>query len=134
MKKIVKSVLLIIVIIFLLLYVLSRMTINNTSTWAYLIDMLNPMVTTETVYANAPTKTIEEYRDNANNKTDYSYKVNSYNQSGQKRQIQVTSYGSKLKLDSHRYLKIRAKGQYVGDFRIVTDNQVPKKVINYLRH
>lgn len=135
MKKIftIGKVLLSILVIALTSFVvMSKVTQNNLSTWAYTTDMLNPLVRTHAVYGKVPIKSTNSWQDQATKKTDYGYKINTYDDKGKQRTLEITSYGGPLSASHNAYLKITAKGQYVNRYEAISQENVPSPAINKL--
>ncbi|BDR57114.1 YxeA family protein [Xylocopilactobacillus apis] len=133
MKKTVQVIIISLVLIIVVLFGLGQVTKNNDSTWAYIADMLNPVVTKQTVYAKIPTKESGSYKDSTDGKIDYTYKIETYDNKGHRRKISLTSFGNKLENKEDNYLKIVIKGQYVKGFETISVNDVPAKALEYLK-
>ncbi|AIM25911.1 YxeA family protein [Melissococcus plutonius] len=132
MKEMLKVLGGIIVIGIMTMFATQFFTKNNTDMFSYVADLVNPFVQVENVYGKLPKKPIESWKDAANDKMDYGYNVQTISKSGEKRTVQLTSFGSKLKVDDS-LLKISIKGQYVKKYEVIHQENIPKSVLKKLK-
>lgn len=132
MKKVMKWVLIVILAGGTSLFIGSFITKNNTSLWAYTIDMVNPFVGYSEVYVKAPQEPSSSWEDAANGKTDYGYEVQSVDEKGNRRKIAITSFGGKFELSPDKYLIVSIKGQNIKGYAEISVEQIPEKALEGL--
>ncbi|MGC5929971.1 YxeA family protein [Enterococcus faecalis] len=128
MKKMLKILGVIIVVGVVTMFVTQFFTKNNTGMFSYVADMANPFVKVEAVYGKLPEKPSESWKDAANGGMDYGYNIDTVSESGEKRTVQITSFGSELNADDS-LLKVSIKGQYVRKYEVINQESVPKSVL-----
>lgn len=128
MKKILKILGVIIVVGVMTMFVTQFFTKNNTGMFSYVADMANPFVKVEDVYGVLPEKPSESWEDAVNGGMDYGYDIHTVSESGKKRTIQITSFGSELSEDDS-LLKVSIKGQYVRKYEVINQKNIPKSVL-----
>ncbi len=105
-------------------------TRDQTTPGAAMLDRMNPLLPTHTVYVSTTTDHIEQTR-NAHGGLDYRYRLTSYDRCGCPRRLLITVTDHPLAPTA--YLKVRAKGQTVLGWHAVRYRQLPARVQAHLR-
>lgn len=126
MKHFCKSVLAMIVIVAVGIIGLRIYTYNNTSTTASMIDYVNPLVRTETLYTKTTEKYEYKYPDAVSKIENFTYVQTCYTEKGEKRKVAFISFEKKLK--PNKFLKLLAKGQNIMQWEEIDKQELPEKV------
>ncbi|GEO68412.1 YxeA family protein [Levilactobacillus acidifarinae] len=104
--------------------ILPGLTKNKGSEMAMAIDNVNPLVTTETVYAGTNDQPVRQFIGGGGEK-EYEYRLVTYNAKGQARTV---TFDAQWRLKRGKYLAIRTKGQNVESWQAVAREAVPSGV------
>lgn len=100
------------------------LTRNQTTTAAQVLDLVNPVVSQETVYVSTADSAVQWHANNHGG-LDYRYEVTSYTADGQPRKLELDA--SDEPLDSGSILAVATKGQTVLSWHRIAPTQVPEK-------
>ncbi|WP_256924820.1 YxeA family protein [Candidatus Enterococcus mansonii] len=106
-------------------------TYNNPSTAAAIIDRLNPLVKTATLYTKTTENYEYKYPDATSKIENFTYVQTCYTNNGKKRKLEYISFGKKITPD--KFLKITAKGQNVIMWEEISRKDLPQTVSRLLK-
>lgn len=126
MKHFCKSILALVMIVIASMIGLRMYTYNNTSSPAAMIDYLNPLVKTATLYTKTTEKYEYKYPDAVSKIENFAYVETSYTDQGEERRVEYISFGKKLQPE--KFLKLTTKGQNVMEWEEINKQELPEKV------
>ncbi|WP_125702442.1 DUF1093 domain-containing protein [Lacticaseibacillus daqingensis] len=119
-----------VVIVGALLAATPLVTRDQTTPGAAILDQLNPLVPTRTVYVRTDCPSVE-WTTNAHGGRDYRYRLVSYTATGARRRLLLTVTDAPLA--KNQLLAVRAKGQTVIGWHKTTYAHLPRAVQHRLR-
>ncbi|OJG65727.1 hypothetical protein RV09_GL001067 [Enterococcus moraviensis] len=130
MKHFCQSIVGVLIFVALCAVALRVYTYNNTSTTAGLIDQLNPLVKTATLYTKTTEKYEYKFPDATSKIENFVYLQTCYTGDGKKRKIEYISFGKQMKPD--KFLKLETKGQSVLKWEEIDKEELPEKIRHLL--
>lgn len=115
--KFFKNLVLTVIAVAAVLFVISFSTKTKTDEFSQVINQLNPMLKTESVYVKIDNS--DSYDESHGN---YIYSLTGYSASGRKQPVVFTGMG---KLKDQHFLKLTTKGSYVSTYAEVLPKQIP---------
>ena len=117
MMKFLKGLFLTVATVFILLFAVSFVTKIKTDEYSQMINHLNPMLKTESVYVKIDNS--DSYDEGHGN---YIYSLTGYSETGRRQPVVFTGMG---KLKDQHFLKLTTKGSYVSTYEEVQPKQSP---------
>lgn len=119
------------VVVLLLAFGLTPLfTKNQTTVAAEVLDYVNPVLPTQTVYLSPKTSSVQ-WRANNHGGRDYRYHVKSFDENGRPRELVLTV--SDAPLETTSYLAVSTKGQTVRSWHKVKASAIPKAALAQLK-
>ncbi len=129
-KKTIKKIMSLAVLLLVSAFGFRLHTCNNTSDAAALIDQLNPLVQTETLYVKTTDKYAYKFPDAVSKIDNFTYIQTCFDKNGHTRKLSYTSFGRPL--TPKRFLRVTTKGQSIQTWEEIDEQEIPQKIISLL--